>query len=421
MDNSDIGEKPAWLKRMENGTIAEARTKAFLMDRFWILERSVDIQGVDFIIQRRLTSKNLLDDQPPRFGVVQVKFMQDEKTTHYLRQEYVCDYKGEPREEFFLIIHNGVEETKRKFLFSAKDIVKQFPLNEDKKEKSYIIPGRSILANGRFEVFSDTQALNKIEQALRIADFTKNRRFISSVLPSYNDFSQDDIISDYTIPLDNWWGDIPEEFYKLKRYIQNLVFDMLEITDPLQKILDMTDPLEALSVIEDLTVDISPGGCFKFPADIFNDDFCRVVIQHRDKIEFLRNNGLLDKFLGIQNKCEEFVCSDLAPKMMLAQDMAYVLEVLYDPEKLKNYFLKSKIIQREKLEIQYPDQSEYNLEFYGIVNSIPGEITLYFVPGRLHFDEADDRSWENHIKDKVWMLTRPLMEEIYNNLEGSES
>jgi hypothetical protein len=106
---------------------------------------------------------------------------------------------------------------------------------------------------------------------------------------------------------------------------------MLEITEPLQKVLNMTDPLEALSVIEDLQGDVYPGGYFKFPADIFNDDFCRVVKQHREKIEFLRNNGLLDKFLGIQNKCEEFVCSDLAPKMMLAQDMAYVLEVFYDP------------------------------------------------------------------------------------------
>lgn len=64
MKDQNIEKKPAWLKRMENGSVAEARTRAFLMDRFWILERSVDVQGADFIIQRRLTSKNLLDDDP---------------------------------------------------------------------------------------------------------------------------------------------------------------------------------------------------------------------------------------------------------------------------------------------------------------------------------------------------------------------
>ena len=47
---------PAWLKAMQNGVIGEARTKSFLLDRFWILERSVDIQGADFLIQRRITS-----------------------------------------------------------------------------------------------------------------------------------------------------------------------------------------------------------------------------------------------------------------------------------------------------------------------------------------------------------------------------
>jgi hypothetical protein len=28
---------------MENGTIGEARTRSILLDRFWVLERSVDI------------------------------------------------------------------------------------------------------------------------------------------------------------------------------------------------------------------------------------------------------------------------------------------------------------------------------------------------------------------------------------------
>lgn len=38
-----MDENPTWLKVMQNGTIGEARAKAFLLDRFWILERSVDI------------------------------------------------------------------------------------------------------------------------------------------------------------------------------------------------------------------------------------------------------------------------------------------------------------------------------------------------------------------------------------------
>jgi hypothetical protein len=46
-------DQPVWLKVMEHGAAGEARTKAFLLDRFWVLERSVDIDGADFLIQPR--------------------------------------------------------------------------------------------------------------------------------------------------------------------------------------------------------------------------------------------------------------------------------------------------------------------------------------------------------------------------------
>jgi hypothetical protein len=50
---------------MEHGAIGEARAKAFLLDRFWVLERSVDIHGADYLIQRQIRQSNFLDREPP--------------------------------------------------------------------------------------------------------------------------------------------------------------------------------------------------------------------------------------------------------------------------------------------------------------------------------------------------------------------
>jgi hypothetical protein len=99
------------VKRAQNGVIGESRTKSFLIDRFWILERSVDIEGADFIIQRKLQGQNILDDKPPRFGIIQSKFSQDERTQHLLKQEYVTDKNGKPYQEFFLIVNVGYEDS----------------------------------------------------------------------------------------------------------------------------------------------------------------------------------------------------------------------------------------------------------------------------------------------------------------------
>lgn len=42
--------RPSWFTAQEHGVLAEAGTRAFLLDRFWVLERSIDIEGADFMV-----------------------------------------------------------------------------------------------------------------------------------------------------------------------------------------------------------------------------------------------------------------------------------------------------------------------------------------------------------------------------------
>ncbi len=121
---------PDGVKRNQNGSIGEARTKALLMDRFWILERSVDIHGADFIIQRKLHSHNLLSETPTRFGIVQSKCSQNYKTQHLLHKRYVLNNNEEPHLEFFLIVNIGIEDEQHMGLLSATAICNGFDVDE---------------------------------------------------------------------------------------------------------------------------------------------------------------------------------------------------------------------------------------------------------------------------------------------------
>jgi hypothetical protein len=38
---------PVWQKAMQNSSIGEARSRAFLLDHFCVLEKSVDIEVID--------------------------------------------------------------------------------------------------------------------------------------------------------------------------------------------------------------------------------------------------------------------------------------------------------------------------------------------------------------------------------------
>lgn len=136
---------PGWMKAMQNGNLAEARARAFLMNRFWILERSVDVNGADFLIQRRLTKSNFLDEQAPRLGVVQVKFFETSATVQSVHAEYVVNPEGIPRKEFFLLLHTGDEQNEGLFFLTAEDVCRDFECKKVKGLKKYIIPGRKIL------------------------------------------------------------------------------------------------------------------------------------------------------------------------------------------------------------------------------------------------------------------------------------
>ena len=66
-------------KQQENGTKGEARTQAFLLDEFWVLRRSVDVDGADYLVQIQADTTEELEArqysiQP--FGVVQSKFFE---------------------------------------------------------------------------------------------------------------------------------------------------------------------------------------------------------------------------------------------------------------------------------------------------------------------------------------------------------
>jgi hypothetical protein len=342
---------------MENGSIAEARAKAFLMDRFWILERSVDVDGADLFIQRRLTSKTLLNKEPVRLGVVQVKFFSDAGTTQYVHREYVVDSDGKPRGEFFLICHTGVEGNTRSFFLTSEDIA-----NEDEfavaaqghsHEGKYKIPGSKVLAlPSKFEIVAPKLVLDRIERALQKADFAANRRFLSWALPDAQDAGID---VKYMEPIDTDWGDIPIAVKKLKERATEGLYALEEVYKQLIKIIESTNPDEMLNIAEE--VDSEGGGRrsdkneVRFPA-LWDEDLFHAVQRHEKMHHILREAGLLDQFILLRKSLIEFVCSEIAPSMPLSGKIVHVIDVRYDPSSFELHNLASTICTMIQLEGQ---------------------------------------------------------------------
>lgn len=402
--------QPTWVKVAQNGAIGEARTRSFLLDRFWILERSIDIHGADFIIQRRLTNRNILDRNAPKLGVVQAKFISTSSTSHYIHCEYVVDKQGLPRDEFFLIIHTGKEENPLMYFLTAKEIDEHFKKVIHNGDEKFHISGR-IIKDDRFKVTSRRVILDKIETQLIKADFAKNREYLSWTLAS-SEISYDDILPEFNIPIDNYWGDIPEAFYETKKNAAKALIEVENVCFILKSIATETDPIKAAEYLDDFRYHCRGGlnWYISLPDNIYDEEFINIVQRHQEIIQELKDHNMLDEYLISQKQIEndfiEFLCDGLP----FDSKLTHKATIIFDTVSLKVESINNNLIETSSNNKEYSDRVrvhrnklEYNWKPLGIIY------------GTKRFDEDSDR-----IKNNCKYVSSELMRHIVNKCLGTD-
>jgi hypothetical protein len=406
-----------WLRAMENGGLGEARARAFLMERFWVLERSVDVEGADYLIQQRLTATNFLDREPPRLGVVQVKFIQDGNTYIKVQKDYVTDRHGSPYGEFFLIVFTGREDDQRSFLLSSRDMLSEFEEIDDDGKAVLRLRGDKLIGRSNYEITQRKHALDRIEHALKNADFLANRRFIGGT--RYVKLTRDQIDHDLTVSLDNGWVDIPKQFFKGKQKLQSTLFEMEQIAEALSKILRATDPMEALRIYEEDIADcVGRGGLGDEIAvrfDFFDEDFFNAVKNHRARLAKLKELGLEGNYFKL---IETFNTAVLEKVLKLAcgpKLQAVEISVTYDEKTLRDVVIH---VTPASIEGHEPQ----------VITSEKGAQTVIVrIPAQMHLTHERHMSWKQvheidtderkvFLKEQLWQLRRPFqgaLDKIY--------
>ena len=350
-ENENIG-----IIRADNGSIGEARTKSFLIDRFWILERSIDKNGADFIIQRKITNQNILDDIPPRFGIIQAKFSSNEKTYHYIKKNYIIDEEGKSHKEFFLILNVGIENKQKMCLLSASDI-STFDLNPDDK---YTLPTKIILK--QFQIQDKTLALDRIENSIQEVEFIKNRLLIFNNLTKINpDFEA--ISPEFKYRIDYCDGNIIELFKEYKEKAYSFITDIEKIHSLLSKFIQETNPLNSCYIAEEFNHWFD--GTLKIP-EIFDRDFYYKSKNYIEQVNNLKNDNIFETYLNlsekIKNKVEQYLESK---KQLFNEKTQLILIIQYDK---KNF---------NDLTVEYRLDEIYTQErYYEFITLEEGEIKL---------------------------------------------
>ena len=304
-------------------------------------------------------------------------------------------------------------------MLSAKDITSTCPLGSGESEGLYRLASKRLITDSEFEVKSKTRALDRIEHALKNADFFKNRKFIGT--SQYLKLSPDQIEHDFLLPLENNYGDIQKLFFEEKNKLQHTLFELEEITEAIGKILRTTDPQEAFQIFEsEVEIYIGSGGYgeqISVRCDAFRDeDFLEVVKDHKRRIAKLKELGLTEAYFDLLATVEKSVVHEVAKLEAIGESDIIRVKVEYAPRTLQN---PAVTVRRSSHETTGPKVKE----------SSAGRHVIYFKPR--DWLSYEIRAGKENVPDKaegiakvisagIWNLKKTFSQEIDRHLLGEE-
>ena len=400
--------RPAWQRRLENGAIGEARTKAFLLDRFWILERSIDIEGADLIIQRRLTHRSLLDQKAPRLAYVQAKYFQDRRTTQSVHREFVEDSQGNSHGEFFLICHTGSDDDSEMFILAAQEIQANFAVGNPDSDKQgcYMLPGRDVLAS-KWKVTNKKRSLDQLEEALVNADFASNRSFLLSILPDEPSFS---ILPEFAEDIDSWQGGVSGEFFKLRKKATEKGWWLVQQLDLLQGIANTDDVVVAAEKACEYVHLLG-----RDDDGIYDKYFHMAALNEREWYKSLQSDGLVGAYAKLKSCLRASIIEDSVSKFPFVPSEVYLVDFTFDIDCLEMQSLAMRVVDSQTISIQAKHYGTDCEDIIGVQSMPAGSVQGFIFWARFfHPEELSNEGYDprNTITNWVDELLRYMMWDV---------
>ncbi len=221
-------------------------------------------------------------------------------------------------------------------LLSAANVLAEGVEGDDNGKTVIKLGGEKLLANNNLVIHQRTLALDRIDQALKIAKLSENRRFL--LFSGHTDIKPEHIDADWLLPLDNDWGDIKTEFFKAKKDLRHTMYELEDAADTLAKIVSATDPAEAMELYENGLSEYMGGSgnrnSLVFKCDGFADwDFQQTVKLHRARVDRLRELKVEGSYFALQAQVDESVLGQMPP--LIAGGAKFIeMTVTYRPADL---------------------------------------------------------------------------------------
>ncbi|MED3354365.1 hypothetical protein P4414_04180 [Bacillus thuringiensis] len=223
-----------WLRPVENGIKGERRTRKLLGNDFWLLDRDVDVNGGDLIIQRKNLKSDILSVDPLELGLVQVKFIEKISRQINIDVKYLFDWseiedKLISLEGFFLLIHFDIGNQEGMFCLDSKDIstlleekvitgkkVYRDDTQTEIKKLNIAVSANKLQEHFGINSHNQQGIIEKLNRQLQELDYSKSvsKRFFVGKRPNLSNISREFEKEAYTEEIQKSILGVREEIYK---------------------------------------------------------------------------------------------------------------------------------------------------------------------------------------------------------------
>ena len=113
-----------------------------------------------------------------------------------------------------------------------------------------------------------------------------------------------EISNEYNFPIANYYGNLPDSFKEYKSKLENILWDLEDVVKVIKKIIESNDPLYAEEIYE-TELEEKFGSLTSSEKNLYNEDYFNACRFYKKKLDYLKENNLLDKHSNFYEKLKE--------------------------------------------------------------------------------------------------------------------
>ncbi len=285
------------------------------------------------------------------------------------------------------------------------------------KQRNYLLNNVSKLIKVIMPKYEDQEKtiklLSKSDIDIDLFPYKATSRFIANI--GYKKLEIDEIDDYFTDEIDNFYCDIKDYIFDLKKNAQKLLYDIDDVVEILKNILDEKNPYEIIELCDNLGgyINKSFGQITFTPKDLYDQsDFSKALEEYKHKKDILLNKNAFSLYYlinsDIKNKCKDALVQFWKKHSKDSKNAWLGYRVHFSTEDMRIISSEVYEFERERNQIE-KDRRWPRYEIEQLESNETDKISIELAVNNFGIQNEDKLNIDAKAEGFIWYFRSPIM------------